>query len=133
MFWIGWAYAYIQPSAFQGILSQTIGVIRIVVRLSRVPQRITPAPSRVRAAPKVAQRFYSSPEWIALRDARRKDADYRVALKRRVDPRERVILDHVREIKDGGAPLDPKNTQWLTFTEHQAKTEREKRRRAGLG
>lgn len=103
-----------------------------MVRLSRVPQRIAPAPSRVRVAPKVVTRFYSSPEWIALREARRKDADYREALKRRAHKGERLILDHKVEIKDGGAPLDPKNTQWLTFTEHQAKTERAKRRRAGL-
>ena len=30
----------------------------------------------------------------------------------------------------GGAELDPKNTQWLTNTEHQAKTAKERKERA---
>ena len=100
-------------------------------KLTRAPSRCAPAPSRVAAAPKRVEPFYRSKAWLALRRARMLDADY-FAAKARAKDGERLILDHVVERKDGGAPLDPANTQWLTFSEHQAKTEREKRRRSGL-
>lgn len=102
-----------------------------MAKLMRAPSRIAGAPARVRVPPKVALPFYQSPEWKALRAARMKDADYREAKRRARGGR--VILDHVREIKDGGGALDPRNTQWLTFAEHQAKTEASKRARVGLG
>jgi hypothetical protein len=57
------------------------------------------------------------------------DRDYFEALSR-AKSGERLILDHVRERKDGGADLDPANTEWLTFSEHQAKTAKAKARRA---
>ena len=95
-----------------------------MARLMQAPSRLGGAPARIQQAPKVAMQFYSSPEWKGLRSDRMKDADYREA-KRRANGG-RVILDHIDEIKDGGAPLDPKNTQWLTMAEHAAKTERAK-------
>jgi hypothetical protein len=61
-----------------------------------------------------------------------RDADYAAAL-RRCRPGERVILDHISERKDGGADLDPLNTEWLTNSEHQAKTARARARRARGG
>ena len=103
-----------------------------MARLCRAPDMLAPAPSRVRYAPKVANPFYLSPEWKALRSRRMRDPDY-AAARKRCKPGERVILDHDVEIKDGGAPLDPANTVWRTFSEHQAKTERRKRERVGLG
>lgn len=75
--------------------------------------------------------FYQSPEWKALKALRRRDPDYAVA-KRRCQHGEWLVLDHVVEIKDGGAMLDPANTQWLTNSEHQAKTALRKRQRAGM-
>lgn len=105
------------------------GAMRLA-RLTSAPRRVAPAPSRVTAAPKVAEKFYLSKEWRALRAGRMLDADYFAAKARAKG--ERLILDHVRERKDGGDPLDPANTQWLTFSEHQAKTERAKRARGGL-
>lgn len=98
-------------------------------RLSAMPPRLAPLRPRVGFMPKVAEQFYSSPEWVALREARRKDPDYREALAR-AKPGERVVLDHIRERRDGGAALDPANTQWLTNSEHQAKTARERKARA---
>lgn len=62
--------------------------------------------------------------------SRRRDPDY-AAAKARAKVGERLILDHVRERKDGGADLDPANTQWLTHSEHQAKTARARAARAG--
>lgn len=100
-------------------------------RLMQAPSRVAGAPARIQYAPKVAIAFYSSSEWKALRSARMKDPDYREAI-RRADGG-RVILDHKHEIKDGGAPLDPRNTQWLTMAEHTAKTEAAKAARVGRG
>lgn len=95
--------------------------VRIMVRLTRAPSRIASAPPRIARAPKVADPFYQSAEWIALRVKRMRDTDYHAA-KARAKEGERLILDHVIERRDGGAALDPKNTQWLTHSEHQAKT-----------
>lgn len=80
---------------------------------------------------KKAMPFYQSPEWKALVAQRRMDPDH-AAAKQRAKPGEWLVLDHVVEIRDGGAKLDPKNTQWLTHSEHQAKTAKAKRARVGL-
>lgn len=100
------------------------------MKLSSAPM-LGSAPPLVRAAPKRADPFYQSPQWRSLVARRRLDADYQAAAARAL-PGERLILDHVNERRDGGADLDPKNTQWLTHGEHQAKTARTKRWRAGL-
>lgn len=98
-------------------------------RLKGLPPRIGRAEPRLKAAPKQADPFYYSPEWRALLAKRRRDPDHAEALAR-AKPGERLILDHKRERKDGGDPLDPANTQWLTYSEHQAKTAEARRRRA---
>lgn len=100
-----------------------------MVRLTAMPGRLGSGGQRLAAMPKVADPFYLSREWIALREARRCDPDYAAAMAR-AKPGERLMLDHVTEIKDGGARLDPKNTQWLTHSEHQAKTAKAKAARA---
>ena len=100
-----------------------------MVSLARAPARLCAAPPRLARAPKVADPFYQSPEWIALRSSRMKDRDYWQA-KARGKVGERLVLDHVIERRDGGAALDPKNTQWLTHSEHQAKTAKAKGERA---
>jgi len=104
---------------------------RSAMRIGRAPARIASALVRVKAAPKMAMAFYQSPEWKALKIKRRRDPDYAVA-KRRCQDGEWLVLDHIVEIKDGGAMLDPANTQWLTNSEHQAKTALRKRQRAGM-
>ena len=98
-------------------------------RLTAMPPRLTRIPPRGAPPPKVADRFYQSKEWLALVTARRRDPDY-AAAKARAKPGERLILDHVKERRDGGADLDPKNTQWLTHSEHQAKTAKARAERA---
>lgn len=98
-------------------------------RLKEMAPRLGRARPRLAPAPKVAERFYSSPEWLALRARRKLDSDW-FAAKRRAKPGERLILDHIRERRDGGDDLDPANTQWLTMSEHQAKTARVKAGRA---
>lgn len=103
-------------------------------RLTALPNRLSGLPARVRAMPKEAEGFYTSRAWRKLVEMRKLDADYFAARARaRKDGSKRVILDHVVERKDGGADLDPANTQWLTFGEHQVKTAQAKARRAAGG
>ena len=100
-----------------------------MARLTAMPPRLAGLPPRIAPAPKVADPFYQSKDWGKLVGQRRRDPDY-AAAKARAKPGERLILDHVRERKDGGADLDPANTQWLTHSEHQAKTARARAARA---
>lgn len=98
-------------------------------RLKAFGARVGGMDPKVRAAPKTAEGFYSSAAWRGLVADRKRDPDYRAA-RARARPGERLILDHVVERKDGGADLDPANTVWLTFGEHQAKTARARAARA---
>lgn len=100
-----------------------------MARLTALPSRFAVLPPRIASAPKVADPFYLSAEWRRLIEQRKRDADYRAALSR-AKPGEKMVLDHVTEIRDGGARLDPANTMWLTFSEHQAKTARARKDRA---
>jgi 5-methylcytosine-specific restriction protein A len=98
-------------------------------RLRALPSRLGGQPPRLAAPPKVAEPFYQSKGWRQLVARRKLDRDYFAALSR-AKSGERLILDHVRERKDGGADLDPANTEWLTMSEHQAKTAKARARRA---
>ena len=98
-------------------------------RLKALGSRVGSMTAKVRAAPKQAEGFYSSSAWRELVRDRRRDPDYQLA-RQRAKPGERLILDHIVERKDGGADLDPANTEWLTFSEHQAKTAKARAARA---
>src|SRR5688572_30149611 len=103
-------------------------------RLKAMAPRLAGLAPRVAAMPKTAEPFYTSRAWQELRSRRMLDADYFAALARaRKDGSKRAILDHKHERKDGGADLDPANTEWLTMNEHQAKTAKAKARRARGG
>ena len=79
--------------------------------------------------PKVAERFYSSAEWIALRDRVRREADERCQAQGCGRAERRMYVDHIVELKDGGAPLDRSNV-WLLCGAHRvAKTGLERARR----
>lgn len=101
-----------------------------MARLTSVKPRLGGLAPRVSLPPKTAEGFYQSPAWRNFVEERKRDADYRAALARRKHGRERLILDHVVERKDGGADFEPANTQWLTMSEHQAKTARARAKRA---
>ena len=102
-----------------------------MARLKTMAPRLGSATPKLRPAPKRVEPFYRSAPWLALVASRKLDADYFAAKARaKADGSQRVILDHVHERKDGGADLDPSNTAWLTFNEHQAKTARARARRA---
>lgn len=100
-----------------------------MAKLRAAAPRIGALPARVRQPAKVAEGFYTSPAWRSLVARRKLDPDY-AAAKALARPGERLILDHKRERKDGGADLDPANTEWLTMSEHQAKTAKARRARA---
>ena len=69
---------------------------------------------------KTAEPFYSSAAWIALRDRTRVESGNRCQHCGRTNTR--IFVDHVIEIKDGGAPLDRRNTQALCGACHTLKT-----------
>lgn len=99
-------------------------------RLGQLTPRLTRQPPRLKQKPKTVEPFYSSTAWRRFVAARKLDRDYFAALARRTNRNERVILDHITERKDGGADLDPANTEWLTMSEHQAKTAKRRGERA---
>lgn len=72
-----------------------------------------------------SKKFYNSKEWQRVR--------YKVLS---VNPfcvvceRPAVVVDHIKEIKDGGAKLDISNLQPMCTRCHSIKTEEERKRRA---
>lgn len=95
-------------------------------RLSGMAPRVGGLPARVAAPPKVADNFYGSPEWRALKAVKRREG-YWCA---RCGAGKDLILDHIVERRDGGADLDPGNTEWLCRPHHQQKTAKAQKRRA---
>jgi len=79
--------------------------------------------------PKIAEPFYSSAEWIALRDRVRREAGGRCQVPG-CDRIERgMIVDHIVELKDGGAPLDRSNARLMCRSHHNQKTAVERAKR----
>lgn len=82
--------------------------------------------AKLHAPTKKALPFYQSAEWKALmasiiqaRGRRCEDGDHDPAR-----PRDgiRIFGDHIIELKDGGAPLDPKNVRLCCGSCHTRKT-----------
>lgn len=97
-------------------------------RLTNIKPRVRMLADRVKPAPKKTDPLYLSKPWKAL-----------VAYLRRVRGDQCQVEgcegagrigDHIVEIRDGGAPLDPSNVQLMCFKHHQQKTARERQRRA---
>ena len=69
---------------------------------------------------KTADRFYSTPAWRQLMARLIAERGRRCEVCGRTDC---VIYgDHIRELQDGGAPLDPRNIQLLCPKHHGEKT-----------
>jgi len=77
--------------------------------------------------PKVADPFYSSAAWIALRDRVRREARGRCQVQGCTQ--RGAIVDHIVELKDGGAPLARSNTMLMCASHHAAKTAAERAKR----
>jgi 5-methylcytosine-specific restriction enzyme A len=103
------------------------------VGFARMPQRLVARAPRIVAPPKKAHYWYRSPEWRAL-VARLKALRGPFCVRCGAGGRGvRIIGDHIRELKDGGALLDPMNVQLLCAPCHARKTAAAKAARAGLG
>ncbi len=83
-----------------------------------------------RPPPKTTNRFYLSPEWRSLiteiivqRGRRCEECGRRNC---------RIFGDHVVELQDGGAPLDPANVRCLCGSCHSAKSAAERARRTAM-
>lgn len=99
----------------------------VMGRLKAMPARLGAMPPKLAPAPKVAEGFYSSPEWRELvRDVKR----VRGGWCERCGSTHRVAGDHIVERKDGGAPLDPANVELLCARCHNAKTAKARAARA---
>lgn len=110
-----------------------------MAKLRTIGHKLRPSsrPALVTVREKKAEPFYLSPEWKALmrhlikvRGRRCEDGEHD-----RTKPREGVRLygDHVIEIKDGGAKLDPANVMLRCATCHGRKTALERAKRAQGG
>jgi hypothetical protein len=102
-------------------------------RLTTLRPRVPPAAARLTKRPKVSDQFYSSPEWralvrglIATRGRRCEDPQCTTP-NRGAD--ERIYGDHIHELKDGGAPLDPGNVMLRCAPCRGRKTADEARKR----
>lgn len=102
-------------------------------RLKQIPARLKAPPPKVKALPKVADAFYLSPEW---RQYRKDHRAWTIAQQGGVwccvcGSGGRLILDHADERKDGGADLPAfDKAHWYCTAHHNAKTARERGRRA---
>jgi 5-methylcytosine-specific restriction enzyme A len=107
------------------------------VRLAQLPQRVAVYDTRaVKPAVKVAEGFYLSRPWRSLvagllaQRGRRCEACGRTG---EGGKPVRIFADHIRELVDGGAALDPRNVRLMCGSCHTTKTlaERAKRLRGG--
>jgi 5-methylcytosine-specific restriction endonuclease McrA len=104
-----------------------------VPRLSTLRPRVAMASQRLTPRPKTAAPVYSSPEWRTLiaaiiRQRGRRCEDPRCTTPNRAAG-QRVYGDHIHELSDGGALLDPFNVMLRCSPCHGRKTasERDKR------
>jgi 5-methylcytosine-specific restriction protein A len=95
-----------------------------------MPSRFGRLAPQVSAMPKVAESFYQSPEWRKLVAAIKRE---RGNWCERCGSNNRVIADHIKERRDGGADLDPSNIELLCQAHHAAKTAAARARRARGG
>lgn len=88
-------------------------------RIPMLDTRIALPPAAPRL-PKTSEPFYSSAAWIELRDRVRREAQGRCQALG-CTKRGRWV-DHIVEIKDGGAKLDRNNCMLMCPSHHTAKT-----------
>lgn len=106
------------------------------------PRIATVDTRRVQPAPKQADPFYSSADWRALCEQLKTDRWPWLILEKGhccEDPQcqakhwvgMRIYFDHIVELRDGGAPLDPANIMGRCGSSHTRKTLAERARRLG--
>jgi len=92
--------------------------------------KLRPGKAKVTLPPKQAKPFYLSTEWKQLiavikhnRGNRCHDPDHPSDVPR---SKGRIYGDHIVELNDGGAPLDPRNVMLRCHLCHQRKTVRQR-------
>lgn len=76
------------------------------------------------------QAFYSSPQWRAARAWHVRQNPLCVECRAQGKAKAVDVVDHIIEIKDGGAKLSADNLQSLCHAHHNAKSARERAQRA---
>lgn len=95
----------------------------IAGRLRALPPRIAVLDTTsARLPPKTAAPFYLSAEWRTLMTRLIAERGRRCEAKGCGRQGCRIFGDHIIELKDGGAPLDPANIRLLCGSCHSAKT-----------
>lgn len=79
--------------------------------------------------PKRADKFYTSAAWFEVRDRVRREARGRCEAPGCGRAERRMFVDHIVELKDGGAALDRSNLWLLCGGCHSLKTAAERARR----
>jgi 5-methylcytosine-specific restriction protein A len=102
-------------------------------RLTTLRPRVAMASQRLTPSPKTAAPFYLSAEWktliaLIIRQRGRRCEDPRCETPSRAAG-QRVYGDHVIELQDGGAPLDPDNILLRCAPCHGRKTVDERNKR----
>lgn len=106
-----------------------------MAKIAMLRPRLAAAPGRVKPPVKLADPFYLTAEWRALAATIKSQRGY-VCEGCGADGRGRewtIHADHVVEIRDGGARLDPLNVRLLCQPCHNRKTAGEAARRAREG
>lgn len=104
-------------------------------KLASLPGRFSSLPPRYATLPKKVDDFYGTPEWRKLRDfAIRRAGGQCEKIEHgsrchKAQPEHRIYIDHIIEIRDGGAKLDPTNVQALCPEHHTLKTNKERAKR----
>lgn len=88
------------------------------MKLKQLKPAIAHLPPRIAVAGKYVNPFYQGREWRTLVQGLKRQRGWCVVC----GSTHRLVADHIIEIKDGGAPLDPANIQFLCLAHHNAKT-----------
>lgn len=94
--------------------------------IKRDTRRVKPPPRHTDSTYKI----YGTPEYAAWRKAVIDRAQARCEYPGCRRKERRMFADHIRELRDGGAPYDVNNGQCLCGSHHTAKTMTERARRA---
>jgi hypothetical protein len=102
-------------------------------RLTKLPSRLSALPPRIAVPAKQADPIYSTPAYQAWRAKVIKRAGGRCQWQEADGPcgrqEPRMFADHVKELRDGGAPFDVENGQCLCGAHHSLKTAAERAKR----
>lgn len=110
-----------------------VAAAELMARIKTLQPRVATLDTRT-APPEVkrAEPFYSSSEWRSLVERLIATRGRRCQVCGRA---RRVVGDHVKELKDGGAPLDERNVLLTCWPCHTTKSNaaRAARQKAGVG